>query len=345
MLRLRYVGLTALLGALVIGPAGCGDDDGGQPECTTPSTCDGTDTACQARTCVAGTCGMEYQASGTVIAAQTAGDCLEAQCDGAGAILQIADASDVGSDGNDCTIETCDATGPVSENAAERAPCAQDGGTLCDGAGACVACLLPEDCDLGWDCIDRVCLEHQVVCVGILPANGCSTCLEGSCCAEIDACNTTAGCVDCLNGATEACTVDNEAAVGAVNACGANACSAECGGQPQLVPVCDAPMTAPSAGACVTLDANITCNPVTNEPCTAGQACDISASGFQCYDPPNDVALCGECGNEVGFCQGGLTCVGTCAKLCCDASDCGTGTCDTTSAGLPGGVGVCVVAP
>lgn len=73
------------------------------------------------------------------------------------------------------------------------------------------------------------------------------------------------------------------------------------------------------------------CNPVTNEGCAAGDACDASQDNtFVCFPPPNDVDLCGTCDNSAGpFCKGGFGCTGMtgCAKYCCDDGDCGSGTC------------------
>jgi hypothetical protein len=52
------------------------------------------------------------------------------------------------------------------------------------------------------------------------------------------------------------------------------------------------------------------CNPVTNAPCTTGQACDLAQGNvFQCFDPPNDVQPGGDCDNSSGpFCIGGYHC-------------------------------------
>jgi hypothetical protein len=110
----------------------------------------------------------------------------------------------------------------------------------------------------------------------------------------------------------------------------------------------------------------IQCNPVTNEGCTGGSACDIAGdangiSGFQCYQPPNDALVCGSCdltGESGPFCGGGTTCedtttsqtVGQCAQYCCTDADCGTGTCLTSAQGMPlfgtvaPSLGICVAA-
>ncbi|MEZ4301708.1 MAG: hypothetical protein R3B70_42630, partial [Polyangiaceae bacterium] len=86
----------------------------------------------------------------------------------------------------------------------------------------------------------------------------------------------------------------------------------------------------PSAGSCVVVGGANECNPVTNEGCdtAAGEACDVSADGFVCYPDGNTQSLCDECGvTGSDYCLGGMTCVGKCAKFCCDDGDCGTGTC------------------
>ncbi len=76
------------------------------------------------------------------------------------------------------------------------------------------------------------------------------------------------------------------------------------------------------------------CNPITNEGCDAsgGEACDASnANVFGCFDPPNERALCEECGEGPGWCKATYTCVesgdnkGYCAKYCCDDNDCSAG--------------------
>ena len=104
-------------------------------------------------------------------------------------------------------------------------------------------------------------------------------------------------------------------------------------------------------GSCVTIDdAGVSCNPVTNEGCNAaaGEACDVSQTGFQCWSsPPNTGAVCTSCDLQNGpACLPTLTCVDTgngtkCGRYCCVDSDCGSGHCDTSSFGTAP-AGVCV---
>jgi hypothetical protein len=122
---------------------------------------------------------------------------------------------------------------------------------------------------------------------------------------------------------------------------------------------CEPPAPAPSGGACIAIGMgqggsgaiDVECNPITGEPCPADLACDLvieqsAFSGFQCYPPPNTVAVCGACDSLDGpFCNNGLTCIsGLCRKYCCDDDNCGPGAgCDTTTGTYPGtAVGVCL---
>jgi hypothetical protein len=107
---------------------------------------------------------------------------------------------------------------------------------------------------------------------------------------------------------------------------------------------CTVPATPPSGGSCVTTGTSaVSCNPVTNAGCSAGQACDITAdssediTGFTCFDGPNDALLCEPCGVTGGAsCAGGLSCANVnatwlaCAHYCCSDADCGSGHCQTT---------------
>ncbi|MFT3775659.1 MAG: lamin tail domain-containing protein [Minicystis sp.] len=127
--------------------------------CTTAAQCPGQDTECQTRTCNAGTCGFSFTASGTAVAAQTAGDCQKNVCNGSGGIASVADNSDVpADDGNQCTTDTCNAGAPVHPPTGSGTTCNQNGGTTCNGAGVCVGCVNAAQCP-GQDteCQTRTC--------------------------------------------------------------------------------------------------------------------------------------------------------------------------------------------
>lgn len=126
------------------------------------------------------------------------------------------------------------------------------------------------------------------------------------------------------------------------NGGGASTSSTSSSGQGSSGYACSTPTMPPSAGACVTLGVGVDCNPVTNVPCKASEACDFAPGGFRCYAPPNDVAACGGCDGTNGpHCQGGFTCApgGSCAKFCCTDADCGaSGHCAPLVAGVNAGV-------
>ncbi len=92
----------AFLGIALATLPGCGNGTTSDPcaggacvACTVANDCPGQDSACQTRTCVSGTCGVAFVASGTALPTQTAGDCLRVACNGSGATVSTADNSDV----------------------------------------------------------------------------------------------------------------------------------------------------------------------------------------------------------------------------------------------------------
>ena len=55
--------------------------------CNAPTDCNGTDTACQSRTCVNEVCGVYYEPAGTHV--QDIGQCQIEECDGMGAAVVV----------------------------------------------------------------------------------------------------------------------------------------------------------------------------------------------------------------------------------------------------------------
>jgi hypothetical protein len=172
-------------------------------------------------------------------------------------------------------------------------------------------------------------------CAPLMPnPNACGTCLVSTCCEELEACNAIPGCIACVTDPDvdpgSCTTAAIQSALATLTTC-ANGCCSHC----------FAPPGAP-------------CNPVTNAGCDVdgGEACDLYATGFACYPPPNDQGLCSPCTASGPNCGGGLHCLADnggdesfCARYCCDDGDCSeTGKCDTTAlgAGAPAGVGLCV---
>jgi hypothetical protein len=117
----------------------------------TAATCPAGGNACQVAACVGGTCGF---AAGPALVlpagSQTAGDCQKLTCDGTSQTpVSVADNTDLpADDGNACTSDTCVAGAPAHPPTASGTSCSV-GGTVCDGAGACVQCVSAATCPAG----------------------------------------------------------------------------------------------------------------------------------------------------------------------------------------------------
>ena len=99
--------------------------------CETATDCPGTDTACQARTCTDGVCGIANEPEGPATS-QMNGDCQQIQCDGDGGMTSMVNDADVPpDDGNQCTTSSCLAGSPVQLPVAPATPCT---GGVCVGA-------------------------------------------------------------------------------------------------------------------------------------------------------------------------------------------------------------------
>lgn len=120
------------------------DGSGTCVHCVMAADCPGQDGECSTRSCVAGTCGVDYAPSGKPVAIQTAGDCYKGVCNGSGAPHQVVDDTDAVQDGNPCTVETCSNGGIIHTPVAVNTPCG--GNNYCDAAGNCTGCLTAADC-------------------------------------------------------------------------------------------------------------------------------------------------------------------------------------------------------
>ncbi len=109
---------------------------------STPASCPASGVCQRAGTCYPGdgSCSHPFTAAGTPAGTQAAGDCNQNQCDGAGGVQSAIDNTDVADDGNPCTAEACAAGLASSTPVAAGTSCSADGSSVCDGAGACIAC-------------------------------------------------------------------------------------------------------------------------------------------------------------------------------------------------------------
>lgn len=126
-------------------------------ECYHPVDCPGVDMDCDVRTCVEGACGRVELPLGTPTKNQVAGDCQRAVCDGKGHEVLVVDTGDLPNDGNPCTEDVCTASVPSNPVSGPGKPCDTGGGRVCDGQGACVACVGAVDCPPGMACVGNAC--------------------------------------------------------------------------------------------------------------------------------------------------------------------------------------------
>jgi hypothetical protein len=150
-----------------------GNDPGAPPSsqpCTSRSDCSssGHDPSCAAPSCDNGICAFVFSPKGTILPAQTPGDCRRQVCDGAGGVEDQPDPGDLPvQSAGDCKTAGCDASGNVMQTPddddlpaakAECAPttckgggavmtpkaagdaCTEGGGRFCNGSGACRYC-------------------------------------------------------------------------------------------------------------------------------------------------------------------------------------------------------------
>lgn len=323
-MRVLALSISISLGALVIATGACDSDDpantGGGGSDTTTSTASGGN------------------AGSTTTSTTSAGACEGAPDGACGACMGEA-CCEVLTDCNaDLKCKACvEGTDTLACDTSEETHTRAVAFLECRGGPCAAPCVGASD-----DCQDKL--------DGFVAAE-CQTCLETNCCAQVGACYAKEGCwIDCFTQHSELdchADPDGHALYHALGACYQQSCATACAA-PTVDLACDGlPGTPPSQGACVSIAGATTCNPLTNEGCTdAGYACDANqSSGFSCFGPPNDRALCATCGQAEGFCLAGHTCVGgQCGRYCCDDGDCGaSGRCDTSL--LAGGAGVCVNVP
>ena len=122
------------------------DANGNCLGCNTPADCAGQDDECKTKTCTSGVCGVDFTANGTAVTNQTAGDCKQNVCDGNGNVTSVGDDTDPASDNKQCTQDVCVSGFTVHPPEASGAACTEAGGSLCNGAGTCVECLVASDC-------------------------------------------------------------------------------------------------------------------------------------------------------------------------------------------------------
>jgi len=140
---------------MVCGDSVMCDGQGACVGCVVASDCPGDDNDCQTRTCDSTVCGFAYQPAGTHLPQQVSGDCRAVQCNGSGQSEVVDDAADLPA-ADVCMTASCEGGIPNVVPSGAGSPCDQKG-TVCDGAGDCVECLVAGDCGQETECKKFAC--------------------------------------------------------------------------------------------------------------------------------------------------------------------------------------------
>ena len=342
-------------GAGATGAAGgTGGTGGAMPECTVPDDCPPTGSECIAATCEEGKCGTMGVEAGMPSTVQTPGDCKVAVCNGSGGIVLQDDDADAFDDGQDCTLDTCNAGLPESSPATAGTSCDDGGGNVCDGLGACVGCLSDGDCNAAAPkCVGNVCVPASCE-DGVKNGNETDVDCGGVCgatCAPSDTCNAAADCAEgvCTNNkcAAPSCSDAVENGAETDTDCGGATC-AKCGPNKgcDTNADCTGNQCTGVGGACVpNCNDGVKNNAETGVDCGGGTCGGCGAGGPCAQD--NDCVGTAYCdgGTCVAKKPNGTTCAagnqcasGACADgLCCNTAC--NGTCQACN--LAGSAGTC----
>ena len=288
------------------GESGTGGGGGGAP-CVAASECPPSSVPCVKTTCEDGACGEAPFPSGTLAPGNVEGDCQVQLCDGAGKVTSSPDDEDRPVDGSSCTADVCTNGVPSNPPLPAGATCQEGGGGVCNGNGACVACVASTDCP-GEDsaCQTRTCNDN--VCgVTLAPAGTpLANQIAGDCSKNV--CDGAGGTTSTIDGTDvpidgKACTVDTcTAGVPANPPLPLDTACNQDGGK-----VCDA------SGACVQ------CNK--GSQCASGVCAGGMCQPASCVDGVKN-------GSEADIDCGGAACA-PCpiGADCAAASDCTSGVC------------------
>ena len=159
-----------------------------------------------------------------------------------------------------CTVNACTSSCCTTASAAAKTPCSLSGGRLCDGKGACVACLATADCTPSTStCVTVTCENDACVQKSAAAYTQCSD--SGG-----TLCNGTGKCVECTESMTGACT-GNTTHCSSSGQCVQCLTSAQCASPGSATPYCD------PTGRCVQCLTDMQCGLLhlgtcVNEACT-----------------------------------------------------------------------------
>jgi hypothetical protein len=308
------------------GAAGGMGGAGGSGGCVVAADCPSPATECEAATCIAGVCGKAPKPAGTPIAAQSAGDCKLATCDGSGGVTTVNDPADAPSDQNECTADACSNGAPSHPPIAAGWPCGAGMSMICNGMGACVGCLSATDCP-GQDtaCQTRVCSAGMCGFAYAPAGLFVSDPVMGDC--KRNECNGSGQIV----AAPSPTDLPND-----MNSCTGDTCV---GGAPSFVPLAQGTVCNQNggtmcngAGACVQCVSPSTC-PGQDDECKV-RSCDAGKCGFSYMPAGTPVAAqtTGDCKKNQCDGAGAIVAAADNADVPVDGNQC---TADVCTMGVP----------
>lgn len=308
---------------------GSADGDAG---CGSPADCPKPSSECVSATCTSGVCGTSNAVSG--FACTTGGTV----CDGAGHCVGCALATDCASQPTVCKVNACASNTCTSNPASAGTACTDNGGKLCDGSGACVACNATSDCPTPTTvCKIAGCTGH---------ACGTTNAAKGTACTDGGGvvCDGNGACVatHCTDGAKDADETDVDCGGSCGASCKDTSPQQHCAGAGDCVSgVCAGTLCQPP-----TCTDSVKNGSETDKDCGGG-ACPACADTLHCAanadcannlcsgSGPGTCVSCGDGvknGNETDKDCGGAVCDAlgkTCATglACAAAGDCASGVC------------------
>ncbi len=173
------------------------DGKGACVACNQASDCTASTTACKTDTCTANTCGASNAASGTACS-----DSGGQVCDGSGHCVACDAPTDCPAQLTLCKSNTCAANACGTSNATSGTACTDNGGRVCGGTGACVACNQPTDCPAPTTaCVTNTCTGSACGTANTALGTSCNE-LGGVVCDGRGAC-VPAHCTDTVKDADE----------------------------------------------------------------------------------------------------------------------------------------------
>ncbi|MEW5852171.1 MAG: hypothetical protein AB2A00_25505 [Myxococcota bacterium] len=245
--------------------------------------------------------------------------------------------------GTACVVAVCSAGQCATNPAAAHTTCSDNGGTVCDGSGACVACRDAADCPAtGNDCFAPTCINNQCGTQPVDASTPIRAQATGDCLLVV--CDGSGGTTTVPDDTdvpvdTTLCTADSCASGNPVHTPLSGACSDNGG-------VVCADTTSPSAGTCVACNSNADCAGSPPRVCVSHLCVVVDCANFQQDGDETDE----DCGGSCPPCVDGSACLvaADCvsqvcngALLTCSAPDCGDNVQNGLESAIDCGGGTC----